>query len=372
MSSAKKDLRDQPRPILDTPSPSVKRGKIATARFIAETAHAVAIYQPGEGDVLYITFNSENERAKGLGFSGDRLLRRLGRPAIGMMSTVANWYPKTAMASILAAAQAVIGEGEFSHVICFGHGMGGYGALRFAAELQAEVAIAFSPITTIDPGQTSVPNKFWPRIDPSFRSGMPLEPRHIAQRNYVIYDQHSHHDRWHANRLAAFPAMERVLFPMIGHETLAAFGEEDDVMGVIDALMAGEPKRARRCIRGARNRSASYHERLSEVLAGRGLAEAAAKTALFAAELQPEAHRIRRRMMPLIWISSRMGWWAAAKRRRQSPSWSAGRAKPQLTLGSASDWPARGDRRASGWRRKWRRRRPIASICNGPATFAPS
>ena len=37
MSSAKKDLRDQPRPILDTPSPSVKRGKIATARFIAET-----------------------------------------------------------------------------------------------------------------------------------------------------------------------------------------------------------------------------------------------------------------------------------------------------------------------------------------------
>jgi predicted Zn-dependent protease len=292
MSSAKKDLRDQPRPILDTPSPSVKRGKIATARFIAETAHAVAIYQPGEGDVLYITFNSENERAKGLGFSGDRLLRRLGRPAIGIMSTVANWYPKTAMASILAAAQAVIGEREFSHVICFGHGMGGYGALRFAAELQAEVAIAFSPITTIDPGQTSVPNKFWPRIDPSFRSGMPLEPRHIAQRNYVIYDQHSHHDRWHANRLAAFPAMERVLFPMIGHETLAAFGEEDDVMGVIDALMAGEPKRARRCIRGARNRSASYHERLSEVLAGRGLAEAAAKTALFAAELQPEAHRI--------------------------------------------------------------------------------
>jgi hypothetical protein len=70
MSSAKKDLRDQPRPILDTPSPSVKRGKIATARFIAETAHAVAIYQPGEGDVLYITFNSENERAKGLGFNG--------------------------------------------------------------------------------------------------------------------------------------------------------------------------------------------------------------------------------------------------------------------------------------------------------------
>jgi pimeloyl-ACP methyl ester carboxylesterase len=155
---------------LDTPSPSVKRGKIATARFIAETAHAVAIYQPGEGDVLYITFNSENERAKGLGFSGDRLLRRLGRPAIGIMSTVANWYPKTAMASILAAAQAVIGEGEFSHVICFGHGMGGYGALRFAAELQAEVAIAFSPITTIDPGQTSVPNKFWPRIDPSFEA----------------------------------------------------------------------------------------------------------------------------------------------------------------------------------------------------------
>jgi pimeloyl-ACP methyl ester carboxylesterase len=195
MSSAKKSLRDEDVPILDTPPPSIKRGKIATAGLIAETAHVVAIYQPGEGDVLYITFNSANERAKGLGFSGDRLLRRLGRPAIGIMSTAANWYPKTAMAGILAAGRAVIAEGGFRQVVCFGHGMGGYGALRFAADLQAEAAIALSPITTIDPGQTSVPNKFWPRIDPSLRSGMALEPRHAARRNYVIYDQHSHHDR---------------------------------------------------------------------------------------------------------------------------------------------------------------------------------
>jgi predicted Zn-dependent protease len=291
MSSAKKDLRDQGVPVFDTQSPSMKCGKIATAHLIAETAHVVAIYQPGEGDILYVTFNSVNERAKGLGFSGDRLLRRLGQPAIGIMSIAANWYPKAAMASILDAARAVIAEGRFRQIVCFGHGMGGYGALRFAAELQAEVAIAFSPITTIDPGQTSVPNRFWPRVDPILRSGMLLEPCHVARRNYVIYDQHSHHDRWHANRLSTFPDMGRVLFPIIGHETLAAFREED-LVSVVDALVAGDPARARRRIRAARHGSAIYYERLSEVLAGRARTEAAVQAALRAVELQPETHRI--------------------------------------------------------------------------------
>jgi pimeloyl-ACP methyl ester carboxylesterase len=169
MSSATKGLRDQGVPTLDTPPPSIKSGKISTAGLIAETAHVVAIHQPGEGDVLYITFNSANEVARGLGFSGGHVLRRHGRPAIGIMSTAANWFPKAAMAKVLAAAQAIIAEHGFRQVVCFGHGMGGYGALRFAAELQADVAIALSPITTIDPGQTSVPNKFWARIDPDLR-----------------------------------------------------------------------------------------------------------------------------------------------------------------------------------------------------------
>jgi tetratricopeptide (TPR) repeat protein len=292
MSSARKDPRAQVVPMLDTHVSSINLRAAMTARQIAETDHVVAIYQPGEGDVLYVTFNSVNERHKGLNFSGDRLLRRLGRPAIGIMATAANWYPKAAMASIVAAARAVIVEGGFRQVVCFGHGMGGYGALRFAAELQADVAIAFSPITTIDPGQTSVPNKFWPRMNPDLRSGMLPEQRHVARRTYVIYDQHSHHDRWHANRLAAFPATELVLFPIAGHETLAAFGNGDDVLHVIDSLVAGDTKRARRGIRAARGNSATYHERLSEALAGRGFAEAAAKAARRAAELQPESHRI--------------------------------------------------------------------------------
>jgi predicted Zn-dependent protease len=64
------------------------------------------------------------------------------------------------------------------------------------------------------------------------------------------------------------------------------------VISVVDALVADDPKHARRCIRIARNRSALYHERLSEVLAGRSLAGAAVKAALRAVELQPGSHRI--------------------------------------------------------------------------------
>lgn len=253
---------------------------IAAKTLLFAGEHVSVIAQDfGTSDVI-VTFNELGTVTDGLAFWGDELLARCGISAFGVTTSAPNWYPRDEMA---AATRAIAAACHGRRVVTYGHSQGGYGALKHAAALGAQLSLAFCPQWSIAPEAVGDFDQRYTHFHrPELANGLPVTTADLGPASVIVYDPHEPIDRLHAARLLQLPGMSRVLCPFSGHETIRLPAETGLSADLIEQLRQDEPGQAlRRLLRTARSRSATYAARRFEALLARGRLDLCARLAPF-------------------------------------------------------------------------------------------
>ena len=124
----------------------------------------------------------------------------------------------------LRSLQRIVADLGTQRVVCYGNSLGGYGALRYALELQAEAVLAFSSPTNLDPnfGTSLVLELLSKGI---ITAGLDLRPLYenagYASRAHLVYGELHASDRAQAENFSGLPTVS--LDMVRGWESHAVF-----------------------------------------------------------------------------------------------------------------------------------------------------
>ena len=179
--------------------------------------------------------------------------------AVGIVTCEPNWYPRQAMDKVLVAIQERIRN---RRVITYGHGQGGYGALKFAAALRASTALAFSPQWSINPADVGAFDTRYTRyFDKALGNGRRIEQEEVCNCALVFFDKMEKSDARNAVKLAALDGVHLVVTPFSEEETLRVITQGRGAAALIRSYTSATPPGAtdlRKMIRVSRQRSPIY------------------------------------------------------------------------------------------------------------------
>ena len=217
---------------------------------IGGTERLEALYQPGDGDVLLITFNGMGLVANGLHSAAAQVAAKLGMPAIGIVSREKNWFPEPDMKAILPSIQTYLDRHK--RRISYGFSMGGYGAVKYSRMMGVEAIVALSPQISIDPDFVPWDPRYRSHVR-DFHQGERIRPEDISGNLFLILDMLDECDRQHARVLSEIYASRRINAAGVGHHTHEIF-LSSEVMGQLFALALAQDEQGIRRLVRARKR----------------------------------------------------------------------------------------------------------------------
>jgi dienelactone hydrolase len=172
--------------------------------------------EAGDGRRQVITFDSYHEQPgfDRRGFGEDYFAER-GITAVHVMCATNDWFQYPEMPAVLARIRDAVGSAE--RVLSYGSSMGGYAALRFAAAVGAQAALALSPQFSVDRRQAPFENRwmqdqrrvrFLPELDRRF------DPVPVM---VVAFDPRHRRDMLHIEKIEAALPVQSVRLPFAGH-----------------------------------------------------------------------------------------------------------------------------------------------------------
>lgn len=234
---------------------------VAQKTLIGETQHVIAIEQDLGGDNVVVTFNPIGQFRAGLRFWGDNFLRKAGISAIGIVTLGPNWYPLGEMEQLLVPIRERT-KGRL--VVTYGHGQGGYGALKFAARLKASATLSFSPQWSINPAEVaSFDTRFSRYFTQAIGSGLSIEQEDLSDRSFVLFNKKAKSDAKHAAKLAALSGVMTIVTPFSVDDTIRIITQGRGAAKFISLCASATPPlgtELRQEIRAARMQSTVYLE----------------------------------------------------------------------------------------------------------------
>lgn len=236
---------------------------MANKVIIATTEHISAISQDIGGDTVVVTFNEMGFVRNGDHFWGDEFLLKLGVSAIGIVTPRPNWYPPRDMEQIIPAVRASIAG---RRVVTYGHSQGGFGAMKFSARLNADIALCFCPQWTIDPKDCgSFDTRTTLYFDANLGNGVHILPSDVCKQSFLFYDPREPADARHAAILSQFNGVHPVRVPFSMHDTIRVLTEGRGAPTLINLCRnATTPtiRDFRQIIRQSRKRSKTYDDHM--------------------------------------------------------------------------------------------------------------
>ncbi len=238
--------------------------------------HLRVIYRPAGSAHLVVTFNSMAKLFGGSDFWARDALEREDVSALGFVASRPNWFPEAEMTRAIAALAAAEGGSilrRHDRIITYGFSMGGYGALKYAARLGADVALAFTPQFSIDPAEVDPADRRYTQFfDPALNAAMAVTAADLGARNFVVYDPASALDRAQAEMLGRFDRLERVILPCALHDTIRVVTESRLGADLLRLLAERDLSAAtlRRLFRSGRARSRTYRTGLDDRVRAHG------------------------------------------------------------------------------------------------------
>ncbi|MFN3815336.1 tetratricopeptide repeat protein [Brevundimonas sp.] len=248
------------------------------------------------GDVLFVTFSHRNwTPASGKEYWGKEPLAKLGVSTLGLIARTRHWYPEDDTRSLL---DGIAGTGLFRNrrIITYGTSMGGYGAVKYASQIGAEVALAIVPQWSIDPAEVGhVDPRYVSSFVPELHRDMRITAGDMAKETHVIYDPLFPMDRFHFERLAQSGAAVRpVVATGQGHAPGFVLAEGRQGGALLRAYAHGAPepwRDARNALRAARPGSFSYFQSMAKTLRSAGQPGKAVRYLDEALRLRPDSAR---------------------------------------------------------------------------------
>ena len=236
---------------------------MALKAILSETEHVIAIEQDLGGDTVVVTFNPMWQIRNGLQFWADELLLKQGISAMGIVTLGPNWYPRQAMDELLATVRD---RTNGRKVVTYGHGQGGYGALKFAARLRASATLSFFPQWSIDPADVApFDTRFTRYFDATLGNGLRVEQRDLSDCSFIFFDKMDKLDAKNAAHLMALPGVRAVVTPFSMDETIRILTDGRGTATLIGLCASATPPEAlnfRHLIRASRKGSSIYIDQL--------------------------------------------------------------------------------------------------------------
>lgn len=223
------------------------------------------------GDVLFVTFSHRNwTPASGKEYWGKEPLAKLGVSTLGLIARKRHWYPERDTRALL---DDIARTGLFRNrrIITYGTSMGGYGAMKYASQIGAEVALALVPQWSIDPAEVGhVDQRYTASFVPKLHRNMRITADDMAEETHVIHDPLFEQDRFHFERLVETGACVRpIVATGQGHAPGFVLAEGRQGTALLRAYAEGtaEPYRAARsALRQARRGSPTYFQSVAKTL----------------------------------------------------------------------------------------------------------
>jgi len=226
-----------------------------------------------ESTVRFVSFNHLFYGKPDKSFWGDGFFAKYNFAAIGFVSPNPDWFPEDDMQHAVAAVRAELARAPGQRLVSYGVSMGGYAALKYAALVGADAAIAFSPQISINPADVA---RFDPRYiryyDSARNRDMRIRSEDLAAENYVLYDKFWTVDRKHAEQIAALGPVTRFALPFTGHASVRSIAEGRIAQAFLLRLLDAAPGKAaalRGMVRRTRRSTLVYWESRAVSLTGR-------------------------------------------------------------------------------------------------------
>lgn len=239
-----------------------------TTQFAYDGDHVRVRVNDHGGDVVVVTFTYRQKSEPEFGFA-EEALSRLGVSNVAVISRGPHWWQTDDMGPAMEAVRASEPFKRAGRVVTYGSSMGGYGALRWSAHLQANEVVAVSPQYSLDPSKTPF-EKRWrdalAAIDHFGRDDMSGGLSRDA-RVAVLYDPRLSAEAAHVELLGRLRSIDEIRAPFLGHGILLSLKEAGNLGRLLRIVAGGYSASAmRQLIRDSRANSLVYT---------RGLANAA-------------------------------------------------------------------------------------------------
>ncbi|WP_160000458.1 hypothetical protein [Roseomonas sp. 18066] len=260
---------------------------------IYEDEELLALYRPGASDFTLVTFGGLGPRPEPGRFWSQPAVERLELDALGIVAKRENWYP-TASMHRAALALAGIGRGRR---LGYGHGMGGYAALKHGRRLGLQRALAVSPPASIDPGIVPWDRRFRQHFSASLHPDMWLHRRDLAEWSAAINDPWGSVEGPHGALLAAAGAT-LVAAPFLQGQSIFLLGQPQVLRAALERVWACDAAGLRQILRGRRSRSLRWHQALAAAARRHRHEAAAAGLEARAAALEGKGRRLVKSLAP--------------------------------------------------------------------------
>lgn len=252
---------------------------------LCETDQVIAIEQDLGGECVVVTFNPVWQFRDGLHFWGDNLLLTQRISAVGIVSLGPNWYPRRAMEQIVVAVRD---RTKGRKVVTLGQSQGGYGALKFASQLNAIATLAFGPQWSINPAEVgSFDTRFIRYFDPSLNNGLRIEQTDLCNCSYIFFDALESVDAGHVAQLSALGGVKAVITPFAVNETIQIVTEGLGTARLISLVTSALPPTTidlRQVIRASRKHSLNYLDKTLRQLIFR-MSRSRSRSSVFVSDL---------------------------------------------------------------------------------------
>lgn len=241
---------------------------MAGAERIFDGQHLRAVLWPGRRqDRLIVTFDYRQDGKAD--FTPDAHLttfHRLGYPQLAIKTARNDWYVNPDTGALATALVPL--RGRFGRVQMLGFSMGGYGALRFAAALDARSAVIVSPQVSIAPDDVPCDPRYLAYADGFDRVAGDLSRCPAPRlRGLIVIDPFIAADLEHARRIRAlFPGLSIVRLNFGGHPAIRVLRGAGAIPAVQREAMVprATPAGIIASHRAARRLSPGYWSRLAQ------------------------------------------------------------------------------------------------------------
>jgi len=213
-----------------------RRLRLWYRRSLADEGVSVSLDTDVDSKTMLLTFGGMRSTAGIASFEFVALTRAFGVKRMFVRDPRQSWYHRgmpqhgTTLESVGEVLRELLQEHDVERLVTVGNSSGGYAALVFGALLRADVALAFSPQTTLDRALLEQMNDHrWDDMLQPLYDKDALEQRWIdlgaalpgalqpGTRCNVYFDETLDGDRLHAERLAGIEGVRLFRFGRGGH-----------------------------------------------------------------------------------------------------------------------------------------------------------
>ncbi len=156
------------------------------------------VYCQGSSSFLLLTFSDLIFPHRTQEFFAASPVKALGLSCVGFVAKRSNWFPSANMRASFSAIRPILKSFEIR--ISYGGSMGGYGALRYGADLGLTHTLALVPQWSLDEAECGFQPGYHEHFNP-LMSGMGIKRHQTSGKAFVLFDPYHENDSMHADRI---------------------------------------------------------------------------------------------------------------------------------------------------------------------------